>query len=75
MSETTADHNLSFFRHDIANVLMAVRGYAELMLLRESLDPTLRRYPEQIILAVDRVARELAELSSAARERPSTPSA
>jgi hypothetical protein len=56
MSET-ADCNINFLRHKIANVLTAVRGYAELMLFEEGLDPTMRRYSEQIILAVDQ-ARE-----------------
>ena len=64
MSETTADHSLKFLRHEIANVLMTVRGYAELMLLREGLDPAMRRYPEQIILAIDRATRELEQLYS-----------
>jgi signal transduction histidine kinase len=73
MSELKTDHNLSFLRHDIANVLMVVRGYAELMLTRESLDPALRRYPEQIILAVDRAARDLAQLSSGAQEKSPFP--
>ena len=59
MSDTNADHNLSFLRHEIANILMTVRGYAELMLLREGLDPAIRRYPEQIIMAVDRATHEL----------------
>ena len=59
MSEVNADHSLSFLRHEIANVLMTVRGYAELMLLRGGLDPAMKRYPEQIIMAIDRATREL----------------
>jgi len=73
MSEMKTDHNLSFLRHDIANVLMVVRGYAELMLSRESLDPALRRYPEQIILAVDRAAQELAQLGPGTQDKNSFP--
>jgi lipopolysaccharide biosynthesis protein len=32
------------------------------MLIRESLDPALRRYPEQIVVAVDRATAKLEQL-------------
>jgi signal transduction histidine kinase len=70
MSETNADHNLNFLRHEIGNILMTVRGYAELMLLREGLDPAMRRYPEQIILAIDRATRELEQICPLPKKNP-----
>jgi signal transduction histidine kinase len=64
MSEPIVDQDLNYFHHEMANVLMVVRGYAELMLLRGRLDPEMRRYPEQLILAVDHATRELERLHS-----------
>ena len=68
MSEPFEDRNLTLLRHDLANILMTVRGYAELMLVRDNLDPALRRYPEQIILAIDRASRDLDQLRTFSQE-------
>jgi hypothetical protein len=74
MSDTIVERDLNFLRHEIANVLMTVRGYAELIVLRKGLDPNMRRYPEQIILAVDHAARRLEQLHpSAAKASLTTP--
>jgi signal transduction histidine kinase len=62
MIEGHDDDSLMHLRHDLANLLTMVRGYAELMLIRESLDPALRRYPEQIVVAVDRATAKLEQL-------------
>ncbi len=62
MIEGHDDDSLMLLRHDLANLLTMVRGYAELMLIRESLDPALRRYPEQIVVAVDRATAKLEQL-------------
>ena len=70
MSETIADQDLRFFRHEMANVLMTVRGYAELMLLRKDLNPELRHCPEQIIQAVDRATHTLEQLRPSATNDP-----
>jgi len=59
MSEAPGQDPLAALRHDLANLLMTVRGYAELLLVREGLDPGLRRYPEQILTAVDRASAML----------------
>ena len=68
MQAAQDENDFSLLRHDLANLLMTVRGYAELMLLRQTLDPSLRRYPEQIVVAVDRAAAKLDQL------RPQFPS-
>ena len=68
MSEPIGDENLNSFHHEMANVLMVVRGYAELMLLRGRLDPDMRRYPEQLILAVDHATRKLESLHARAHK-------
>jgi len=65
MSEASGSDPLSTLRHDLANVLMTVRGYAELLLIREGLDPDLRYYPEQIVSAIDRAAAMLDEMRQA----------
>jgi signal transduction histidine kinase len=62
MSEAPAPDPLSSLRHDLANILMTVRGYAELMLIRDGLDPAMRHYPEQIVTAIDRAAVMLDEM-------------
>ena len=62
MPETSMDRDLGLFRHEIANALMTVRGYAELMLMRESLDIQSRRYSEKILRAVDNANRALEQL-------------
>ncbi len=56
MPEASGQDSLAAVRHDLANLLMTVRGYAELLLIREGLDPSLRRYPEQIVTAIDRAS-------------------
>jgi signal transduction histidine kinase len=66
MSEGSEDRDFSSFRHEIANALLTVRGYAELMLLREDLAPDTRRYSEQIIMAVDRTTRKIDQQRSSA---------
>jgi len=65
MSEASDADSLSTLRHDLANLLMTVRGYAELMLLRGGLDPKLRRYPEQIVTSIDRATALLDEMRQA----------
>jgi signal transduction histidine kinase len=62
MMEVHEDDPLTLLRHDLANLLTMVRGYAELMLMRDTLDPGLRRYPEQIVLAADRATAKLEQL-------------
>jgi len=62
MLDAHEDDGLTLLRHDLANLLTMVRGYAELLLVRENLDPGLRRYPEQIVLAVDRATAKLEQL-------------
>ncbi len=63
------DESLNLVRHDLANLLMMVRGYAELMLIRDGLDPNLRRYPEQIVVAVDRASAKLEQLRALVVEK------
>jgi signal transduction histidine kinase len=65
MSEASGQDALAALRHDLANLLMTVRGYAELMLIRDGLDPQLRHYPQQIVTAVDRAAAMLDEMHKA----------
>jgi hypothetical protein len=68
MSEPIAGQDLNYFHHEMTNVLMVVRGYAELMLLRGRLDPDMRRYPEQLILVVDHATRKLENLHASANK-------
>ena len=69
MSEAPGQDALAAMRHDLANILMTVRGYAELMLIRDGLDPKLRHYPEQIVTAVDRATAMLDEMRQARQAR------
>jgi signal transduction histidine kinase len=70
MSEIIRDHDLNFFSHEIANVLMTVRGYAELLVQREGLDPDVRRYPKQIISAIDQATHKLKQFTSMRKKDP-----
>ena len=57
-------YKIDAIRHDLVNILTMIRGYAELTLMRESLDPVLGGYSRQIVIAVDRAFSAMEHLNA-----------
>ncbi|RKZ09239.1 hypothetical protein DRQ53_02225 [bacterium] len=56
--------------HRVRNLLMSVRGYAELISMAESADPDHRRWATRIVEQVDRLEALQARVDGAMREEP-----
>jgi len=63
MQKDQREQKINAIRHDLVNILTMIRGYAELTLMRESLDPVSGGYSRQIVIAVDRAFLSLEQLS------------